>query len=255
MSEILKFYKDRSERIKSYISHKDRFKQVMVDLTKLDYEYNFDMLGRPIIQMPQDIVAYQEVVWRTKPDLIIETGIAHGGSLILSASLLTLLEYEDAVRLGAVVDPKIPKRMVLGIDIDIRKHNEEQINMHPMSSRIKMIQGSSVDSKIADLVREYSKNFKKILVCLDSNHTHDHVLQELNYYAGLVSPGSYCIIFDTNVEDLPDDAIIDRPWRVGNNPKTAVIEFLNHNNDFEVDEEFDNKLLISVAPMGYLKRK
>lgn len=255
MSEIQKFYKERSERIKSYASHKDRFKQVMVDLTKLDYEYNFDMLGRPIIQMPQDIVAFQEVVWRTKPDLIIETGIAHGGSLILSASLLALLEYEDAVRSGTVLDPKMPKRMVLGIDIDIRKHNEEQINIHPMSSRIEMIQGSSIDPKTVDLVREYSRKFKRILVCLDSNHTHDHVLQELYCYADLVSPGSYCIIFDTNVEDLPDDAIIDRPWRVGNNPKTAVIEFLNCNNDFEVDEEFDNKLLISVAPMGYLKRK
>jgi len=209
------------------------------------YSYHFEWLGRPIIQYPQDMVQFQEIVWRTKPDLIIETGIAHGGSLVLSASMLALLDMLLPI-------PKI-NRMVLGIDIDIRKHNREAIETHPLATKIKMIEGSSIDEKIVNEVLEYSKDFQSIMVCLDSNHTHNHVLRELELYASLVSVNNYCIVWDTVVEDMPKS--MDRPWGKGNNPKTAVWEFLKTHNEFEIDKDIQNKLLISVAPDGYLKRK
>jgi len=211
------------------------------------YSYHFEWLGRPIIQLPQDIVQFQEIVWQTKPDLIIEVGIAHGGSLILSASMLTLLD-------ALFPPPKRGQRMVLGIDIDIRKHNREAIEAHPLANKIKMLEGSSTDEKIVNEVHEYAKNFKSIMVCLDSNHTHDHVLQELKLYASLVSVGNYCIVWDTVIEDMPEDSIQDRPWGKGNNPKTAVWEFLKTNTEFEIDKAIQNKLLITTAPDGYLKR-
>ena len=176
------------------------------------YTYNFNWLGRPIIQFPQDMAAMQELVWKIKPDLIIETGIAHGGSLILSASLLSMLDYCEAVESGKALDPKETKRRVLGIDIDIRPHNREAIEAHPMSHRIDMIQGSSIDAGVVDQVREYANGYKKVLVFLDSNHTHEHVLAELEAYAPLTSVGSYCCVFDSLVEDMPEDMFDDRPW-------------------------------------------
>jgi cephalosporin hydroxylase len=218
------------------------------------YSYNFTCLGRPIIQYPQDIVAMQELVWAVKPDLIIETGIAHGGSLILSASMLALLDMCDAIESGEKLDPKISKRMVLGVDIDIRNHNRAAIEAHPMMSRIQMIQGSSIAPDIIDQVQTVASNYSRILVCLDSNHTHDHVLAELQAYAPLTSKDSYCIVFDTVVEDLPKDMISDRPWGPGNNPKTAVWEYLRTHPEFEIDKSIQHKLLITVAPDGYLKR-
>jgi len=251
---IAEFYKERDSRIGSYEAEMVRYQETMVDLTRMDYEYNFDMLGRPIIQMPQDIVAMQEIIWKVKPDLIIETGIAHGGSLILSAAMLTMLEYADAVSNGSVVNPMLPKRKVVGIDVDIRAHNKDAIEAHPMASRIQMIQGSSVAQEIVDQVKQIVSSYNKILVCLDSNHTHEHVLAELDAYAPLVSFGSYCIVFDTNVEDLPADLSADRPWGPGDNPKTAVWEYLKSHSEFEIDKSIQNKLLITVAPDGYLKR-
>lgn len=218
------------------------------------YSYNWFWLGRPIIQYPQDIMAFQEVVWDIKPDLIIEAGIAHGGSLILSASLLAMLDYCEAVEAGDVIDPRKPRRRVLGVDIDIRAHNKAAIDAHPMSSRIDMIQGSSVDPSIIQQVQNIAKDYKRILICLDSNHTHDHVLAELKAYASLATLGSYCIVFDTIVEDLPGDMFPDRPWGPGDNPKTAVHEFLKFNRLFEIDKSIDKKLMISVAPDGWLKR-
>ena len=218
------------------------------------YSYNFNWLGRPIIQYPQDIVSMQELIWSVKPDLIIETGIAHGGSLIFSSSMLALLDYSDAQQKGTVIDPSKPVRMVLGVDIDIRYHNRLAIEAHPMFSRIKMIEGSSIDAKIIEQVKEFSKNYQKIVVCLDSNHTHDHVLAELEAYAPLVTPGSYCVVFDTFIEDMPADMYPDRPWGPGNNPKTAVHQYLKTHPEFEIDKQIDSKLLISVAPDGYLKR-
>jgi len=208
------------------------------------YTYNFSWLGRPIIQYPQDMIAMQEIVWRVQPDLIIETGIAHGGSLILWASLLEL----NAV-CGGPQDAE-----VLGIDIDIRSHNRGAIEAHPMSRRISMIQGSSTDPGVVEQVRVKAALKERILVCLDSNHTHEHALAELEAYASLVSIGSYCVVFDTLIEDMPAELFADRPWGPGNNPKTAVWEYLKKHTEFEVDKQMDHKLLISVAPDGYLKR-
>jgi len=212
------------------------------------YSYNFSWLNRPIIQYPQDIVAFQDVVSRVKPDLILETGIAHGGSLVLSASMLCLLDVMDGL------DPRQSPRKVVGVDIDIRPHNRKALDEHPLRFKMELIEGSSIDPEIVQQVRSHFDGADRVLVSLDSNHTHEHVLSELNAYADLVSVGSYCIVFDTVVEDLPAGSFPDRPWDVGNNPKTAVHEWLKTHSEFEIDKGIDNKLLISVAPDGYLKR-
>jgi cephalosporin hydroxylase len=200
------------------------------------------------------MAAMQELIWKIKPDLIIETGIAHGGSLILSASMLSLLDYCDAIEQGTMLDPKAPRRRVLGVDIDIRAHNRAAIEAHPMANRIDMIQGSSIDRDIIAQVKDIALGYERVLVCLDSNHTHDHVLAELEAYAPLTSVGSYCVVFDTIVEDMPAEMFPDRPWGPGDNPKTAVWEYLKTHPEFEIDKQIDHKLLISVAPDGYLKR-
>jgi cephalosporin hydroxylase len=218
------------------------------------WAYNFTWMGRPAIQFPNDAWAMQEIVWKVRPDLIIETGIAHGGSLILSASLLSLLDMSDAIESGQVIDPKVSKRKVLGLDIDIRAHNRAAIESHPMASRIQMIQGSSIDPEVVTQVKEIAANYKRVLVCLDSNHTHDHVLAELEAYAPLTSIGSYCVVFDTIVEDMPASMFPDRPWGPGNNPKTAVWEYLKTHSDFEIDVNIQHKLQITVAPDGFLRR-
>ena len=225
------------------------------EIARHRYAYNFTWLGRPLIQFPQDMSAIQELVWRSRPDLIIETGIAHGGSLILSASLLALLDYSDAVAAGATLDPGAPRRRVLGIDIDIRSHNRAAIEAHPMAHRIDMIEGSSIAPEIVAQVRKHVSAYERVMVILDSNHTHKHVLAELEAYAPLVSSGCYCVVFDTVIEDLPVGLHPDRPWDVGNNPKTAVRDFLSRSQDFEVDEDIEAKLLITVAPGGYLRRR
>lgn len=213
------------------------------------YSYNFTWLGRPIIQYPQDIVALQELVWEVKPDLIIETGVAHGGSLILSASLLALLDLCEG-RLES-------NRRVLGIDIEIRAHNRAAIESHPLSSRIRLLEGSSIGDEVYAQVRAEAEGAQRVMVILDSNHTHEHVLRELELYSPLVSSGSYCVVFDTVVEDMPADFFPDRPWGPGNNPKTAVHAFLSSQagHDFEVDKALQDKLLISVAPDGFLRRR
>ena len=201
------------------------------------YSYNFRWMGRPIIQYPQDMIAMQEIIWDVRPDLIIETGIAHGGSLVYYASLCQLIGHGE----------------VLGIDIDIRPHNREAIESHPVYGRIKLLEGSSIDEGIAGQVHAMAAG-KRVLVVLDSNHTHDHVLAELDIYAPLVSVGSYCVVFDTVVEDLPSGLFQDRPWDVGNNPKTAVHEFLRRDDRFEIDHDIEAKIQITVAPDGYLRR-
>ena len=208
------------------------------------YSYNFSWLGRPIIQYPQDMVAMQEIIWAVQPDLIIETGIAHGGSLIFFAAMLEL----NAICGG----PKNAK--VLGIDIDIRAHNRIAIEAHPMASRIQMIQGSSIAPETIEQVKDIAKSCQRVLVCLDSNHTHDHVLEELRAYAPLTSVQSYCVVFDTIVEDMPAGMFPARPWGPGDNPKTAVWEFLKTHLEFEIDKRIQQKLLITAAPDGYLKR-
>jgi cephalosporin hydroxylase len=218
------------------------------------YSYNFSCLGRPIIQYPQDMVAMQEIIWQVRPDLIIETGIAHGGSLILSASMLALLDLADAIEAGTPLDPRKSSRLVLGVDVDIRAHNRTAIEAHPMASRIRMIQGSSVASEVVEQVKSEARNYPRVLVCLDSNHTGDHVLEELEAYTPLVSAGSYCVVFDTIIEAMPPDLIGDRPWKPGNSPKTAVSRFLAEHPEFEIDFSIENKLQIPVAPHGYLRR-
>lgn len=219
------------------------------------YVYNFDWMGRPIIQYPQDMVAMQELVWRVRPDLIVETGIAHGGSLVLSASLLALLDMSDAIEAGTTLEPRVSRRKVLGVDIDIRAHNRAAIESHPMASRITMIQGSSVAPDVVQQVRDLAQDYQRVLVCLDSMHTHNHVLGELDAYAPLVTPGSYCVVFDTFVEDMPPGFFADRPWDVGNNPKTAVREWLRGHPEFEVDVDFETCLQVTVAPSGFLRRR
>jgi len=226
----------------------------IVDTLEEKYCYNFEWLSRPIIQFPQDMVAMQELIWKVKPDLIIETGIAHGGSLIMSASLLAMIDYCEAVEAGVSLDPQATKRRVLGLDIDIREHNRTAVEAHPMSHRIDMIEGSSIAPEIINQVKEIAAGYKRVLVVLDSNHTHEHVLAELDAYADLVSKDSYCVVFDTIIEDLPGDAFPDRSWGKGDNPKTAVWEFLKDHSEFEVDKDIENKILITVAPDGYLKR-
>lgn len=219
------------------------------------WAYNFSWLGRPAIQFPNDAWALQELIWATRPDLIIETGIAHGGSLVFSASMLALLDLADAAERGETLDPRKPRRKVLGVDIDIRTHNRAAIESHPMAARIEMIEGSSVAPDVIEQVRRVASRYQRILVCLDSNHTHAHVLAELEAYAGLVTPDSYCVVFDTLVEDMPAQAVGNRPWGPGNNPKTAVWQYLRDHPEFEIDQDIPHKLLITVAPDGYLRRK
>jgi cephalosporin hydroxylase len=237
---IEQFQQERKQRIGSFETNeelKEAAKQFNVASNKASYSYNFSWMGRPIIQYPQDMIAMQELIWEVKPDLIIETGIAHGGSLIYYASIMEL----------------IGKGEIVGIDIDIREHNKKAIESHPMYKRISMIQGSAIDGDIINQVREKAREKKAIMVSLDSNHTHAHVLEELKLYSPFVTRNSYLVVFDTIIEDMPK-AMYDRPWDKGNNPKTAVWEFLKTNTDFEIDKSIDNKLLISVAPQGYLKR-
>ncbi len=208
------------------------------------YSYNFSWLGRPVIQYPQDIVAMQELIWTLQPELIVETGIAHGGSLIFSASMLEL-----NAACGGPADAR-----VVGVDIDIRAHNRKEIEAHPMFRRITMIEGSSVAPAVVDAVRAMAAGRKSVLVCLDSNHTHEHVLAELEAYAPMTTVGSYCVVFDTIVEDLPEALSFERPWGPGNNPQTAVRSYLARHPGFVVDTSTDHKLMIGVAPGGYLKR-
>ena len=243
MDPIKQFNFEKIENIKK-LGENESLTNLGIDfLTKTapdKYSYNFSWMGRPIIAFPQDMIAMQEIIWEVKPELIIETGVAHGGSIVYYASLLELIGGEG---------------LVLGIDIDIRKHNRDLIEAHPMMKRIKLIEGSSTSKEIIDQVKEIASSKKTIMVCLDSNHTHEHVLNELELYAPLTTKGSYCVVFDTVVEDMPADWDWGtRQWGKGNNPKTAVKEYLKSNANFEIDKSIQNKLLITVAPDGYLKR-
>ena len=236
------FKKECEERVNSYPKNEGlmdasaSFREQTMDAK---YSYNFTWMGRSIIQYPQDIMAMQELIWQVKPDLIIETGIAHGGSLIFYASILELLGGDG---------------LVVGIDLDIRAHNRVEIEKHAMFKRITMFEGSSTGNRILEGVKGLAKDKKSVMVVIDSNHTHEHVLEELRLYSPFVTVGSYCVVFDTIIEDMPEDSFPDRPWGKDNNPKTAVWEFLKDNECFEIDHDIENKLVITVAPDGYLKR-
>ena len=241
MNDEKQFKRERKESIQKLGRDRrlnDLARRFIIGVWQHKYSFNFDWLGRPIIQIPQDIVAMQELVWRIKPDLIIETGIARGGSLIFYASLLEL----------------IGRGKVIGIDIDIRAHNRHAIEIHSMRKRIIMLEGSSTDEGIVRRVKKMVGAKKRVMVCLDSSHTHNHVLRELELYSPLVSRGSYVVVFDTIIESMPKSCYPNRPWGRGNNPLTAVNEFLKTHKNFTVDKTIDDKLLLSVAPGGYLKR-
>ncbi len=241
MSEVAKFFTEVQNNIDG-LRTDTVVRQATLDwvaaIAPHNYTYNFTWLGRPVIQFPQDLAALQEIIWDTRPDLIIETGIAHGGSLIFHASMLQLLGNAGRV---------------LGIDIDIREHNRTEIEAHPMFERIEMIQGSSIDNAIAPQVTKAAAEAKRVMVVLDSNHTHEHVLRELEIYAPLVTKGCYLVVCDTLIEDMPAGSFPNRPWDKGDNPRTAVDAFLKTTDRFEVDTAIDAKLQISVSVGGYLK--
>lgn len=242
MDPIKAFAEERSRAI-ARMSTDEQLRQKSLDwmlhADRYKYSYNFSWLGRPIIKLPADIVALQEIIWEVKPDLIIETGIAHGGSLVLSASMLELIGGSG---------------QVVGIDIDIRTHNLEAIQSHPMFKRMALLEGSSTSPDIVRQVHGLAAGKRSVMVCLDSLHTHDHVLRELALYSPLVSVGSYLVLPDTFIEWFPKGYYADRPWDVGNNPFTAMQEFLEKTDDFVIDRERSQKLLISEGFDGYLKR-
>ncbi len=236
------FLQERKKRIKDYHQNnkfKELGKKFLISTLEEQYSYNFSWMGLPIIQYPQDMAALQEIIWETRPDMIIETGIARGGSLIFYASMLELLGNNG---------------IVVGIDIDIRTHNRKRIVEHPLSHRIRLIESSSVEKKTLDAVKPFAEGRSRVMVSLDSNHTRKHVAAELGMYAPLVSMDCYCVVFDTVIEDMPEGSYPDRSWGKGNNPRTAVNEFLQTNKNFVIDEEIESKLMITAAPGGYLKR-
>jgi cephalosporin hydroxylase len=234
------FFRDRARRAADNRTDevlKEATTAFLMEMGRTSYSFNFSWLGRPVIQIPQDLFAMQEIIWSLRPDFIIETGIAHGGSLIFYASILEL----------------VGNGKVIGIDIDIRPHNRAEIEKHPLSHRVIMIEGSSVSADIVKQAGTIVAGAANVVVCLDSDHTHDHVLKELELYTPFISKGGYCVVFDTGIEDLPAEMIEGRSWRKGNNPKTAVWEFLKRNDRFEIDHEIEGRLLITAAPDGYLR--
>ena len=241
MSEVARFFAEVQDNLEG-LRADSAVRQATLDwinaIAPHKYTYNFTWLGRPIIQFPQDLAAMQEIIWETKPDLIIETGIAHGGSLIFHASMLQLLDNNGRV---------------LGVDVDIREHNRAEIEAHPMFERIDMVQGSSIEDDVAARVAQTASKAGRVMVILDSNHTHAHVLSELTLYSPMVTKGCYLVVCDTLIEDMPTGSFPDRPWGKGDNPRTAMDAFLNTTCRFEVDTAIDAKLQISVAPGGYLK--
>lgn len=243
MNPVEEFFHERREDIEKMSKDEELRKKSldwMLASDKYKYSYNYTWLGRPIIKYPNDIVATQEIIWRVKPDLIIETGVAHGGSLILSASMLELLGGNGRV---------------IGIDIDIREHNRKEIEAHPLYRRIDLVEGSSVAPDIVAQVKKLAAPFKNVMVFLDSLHTHDHVAKELEIYAPMVTVGSYLVLPDTFIEYFPKGYYAhNRPWDVGNNPMTALREFMKKNDDFEIDQELNGKLMITEAFDGYLRR-
>lgn len=261
MTPLDQYKRDMAERVAGYRSNTELqeagrafFEQIGIG--KANYVYNFTWLGVPILQIPQDLQALQEIIWQAKPDLIIEAGVAWGGSLVFSASMLAILEACGEIENGRVV----------GLDIDIRPHNRKSITEHPLAKKIILIEGSSIAEDTVAQVRALAGKHKRVLVCLDSNHTHDHVLAELEAYAPLVSRGSYCMVGDTIIEDAPEGMVSARPWGKGNSPKTAVWEYLRRLDKegrsgadgeplkFEIDRFVEDKIILTGSPDGYLKR-
>jgi cephalosporin hydroxylase len=255
------YYREIATRVASYRSNRElqgasRAFFDQIGIGKADYVYNFTWLGVPIIQIPQDLQAMQEVIWQAKPDLIVETGVAWGGTVLFSASMLAILQACGEIERGRVV----------GIDIEIRPHNRKVLAAHPLARNITLLEGSSIDDAIVDRVKEIARDHQRVMVCLDSDHTHRHVLAELEAYAPLVSPGSYCMVGDTIIEDAPEGMVSKRPWGKGNSPKTAVWEYLRRLQaegrkgadgaplHFEIDRHLEDKIVLTGSPDGYLRR-
>lgn len=240
--------------------------QFLLRALSLRYVYNFSWLGRPIIQIPQDIYAVQELMWATRPDLVLETGVAHGGSLILSASMLAMLDYVEASEAATTLDPRASRRRVWGVDIEIRPHNRAAIEAHPLAHLIELFEGSSIAEASVAAARTRAAAAERVMVCLDSNHSHEHVLAELRAYAPLVSPGQWLVVWDTGVEYLPPGMVTDRPWGPGDNPMTAMDAYLDEVRErpvqdalgrpvrFEIVESVHHKLVVTAAPRGFLRR-
>ena len=231
-------------RLKMKYNYINKF---FLETVKNKYSYNFNWLGLSIIQYPQDVIKIQELIWKVKPDLIIETGVAKGGSLILSASILQMLDLKYSRK----------KSLVIGVDIEIKKENRKKIKNHFLSKKIELIKGSSIDKNIIEKIKIKSKSFKNIMIFLDSNHSHEHVLEELRAYSDLVSKHSYLVVFDTVIEFLPKkkyDFFKNKNWHPGNSPMTAIYSILRENKKFKIDKKINEQLVISVAKNGYLKK-
>jgi cephalosporin hydroxylase len=219
----------------------DKSKQVVLDADKYDYSYLWTWLGVPIIQMPADIIATQEIIWRTKPDVIIETGVARGGSVLFLASMLEL----------------VGKGKVVGVDVDIRAHNRQSIETHKFAQRITLVEGGSTDPSTLAIVKSHIKPGDTVMVILDSDHSYAHVLAECRLYGELVTAGQYMIVADTLVGHLKEDEAPQKRsklWFKGNDPLTAANEYLVENKKFEIDPVLNGKLIMSSSPGGYLKR-
>jgi len=241
MDPVKQFEVEREERIRKQGKNRplvQAAQSFIQETIGAQYSYNFHWFGRPIIQYPQDVMAMQEIIWEVQPDIIIETGIAHGGTVLFYASMLQLLGGD---------------RELVSIDIDIREHNRTEIESHPLYRNVTMLEGPSTDQTIVSKVFKLAEGKKNPLVVLDSNHTHAHCLKEMELYAPLVREGSYLVVMDTFIEDLPAGTYDNRPWGQGDNPKTAVHEYLKKDDRFEIDKAINDKLVISVAPDGYLK--
>ncbi len=207
-------------------------------VSKHRYSYHFSWLGIPVIQFPQDLVAMQEIIWSVKPDAIIETGVAHGGSLVFHASMLELIGGDG---------------IVIGVDVEIRSHNRRAIEAHSLSKRVKLVEGSSIDTETIVQVEDLLLGKKNPLVILDSNHSSAHVMAELDLYQRFVKRGSYLVVLDTIIDEMPEEFSDGKPWGPGRGPKAAVHQFLRKTERFVIDKEYNDKLLVSVAPDGFLR--
>ncbi len=241
VTEFLAERKADIERMRTDEELRELSLKWMLHADKYKYTYNFSWMGRPIIKFPSDMVAQQEVMWRTRPDLVIETGIAHGGSVVFSASMQQMMQ--------------IPNAEVVAVDIDIRKHNRELIEAHPMARHITMYEGDSTSDEMIAKVKRHLEGKKSVMVILDSSHTEEHVFRELERYGDFVTPGNYLILPDTFIEFFPKGYYANRPWDVGNNPYTAMRRFLEMQNDFTIDREVGGKLMICEGIDGYLRKK
>jgi cephalosporin hydroxylase len=231
--------KQAANLLSQNVGIKKRAMDLLVDANNYMYSHQFTWLDVPVIQLPQDLFVTQEILFKTKPDLFIETGIAWGGSVLFHAGILELIGNGHLIAIDRVLPDKI----------------KEEIAKHPFSKRITLIEGDSTDPSVLKKVSELVHGNKKVGAFLDSNHEHFHVLNELRAYGPMVTSGQYLTVYATAIEFLPEPRVKNRPWGHGNNPLTAMHEYLKENKNFSIDTQFENKLLSSFAPNGRLIRK